>query len=258
MKTTDWSKLPHVPMPKEQNSKGETGWVKPDIYFEQLPVVMKEVPPLPGEEALYAWIRSVWEAAAKDPATKQALVASFVSAQNELVNPWFNFKYNGRPIGNGWTAPANASRWGTDYLNRTAISKSSMYQNTPEETQYQFREYDSQGQPLDGHNQYTVTFPKGKLPPVKGFWSLTLYNAEKFFHANELNHFSLGTKNKDLQFGADGSLTLYVSAKSPGKDKESNWLPAPNGPLSLLLRNYWPEQAVIDGTSVPPEVVKVN
>ena len=159
---------------------------------------MKEVPPLPGEEALYAWIRSVWEAAAKDPATKQALVASFVSAQNELVNPWFNFKYNGRPIGNGWTAPANASRWGTDYLNRTAISKSSMYQNTPEETQYQFREYDSQGQPLDGHNQYTVTFPKGKLPPVKGFWSLTLYNAEKFFHANELNHFSLGTKNKDL------------------------------------------------------------
>ena len=258
MKTTDWSKLPHVPMPKEQNSKGETGWVKPDIYFEQLPVVMKEVPPLPGEEALYGWIKSVWEAAAKDPATKQALVASFMSAQNELVDPWFNFKYNGRPIGNGWTAPANASRWGTDYLNRTAISKSSMYQNTPEETQYEFRQYDSQGQPLDGQHQYTVTFPKGKLPPVKGFWSLTLYNAEKFFHANELNHFSLGTKNKDLKFGADGSLTLYVSAKSPGKDKESNWLPAPNGPVSLLLRNYWPEQAVIDGTSVPPEVVKVN
>ena len=181
-----------------------------------------------------------------------------MSAQNELVDPWFNFKYNGRPIGNGWTAPANASRWGTDYLNRTAISKSSMYQNTPEETQYQFREYDSQGKQLDGHNQYTVTFPKGKLPPVKGFWSLTLYNADKFFHANDLNRFSLGTKNKDLKFGADGSLTLYVGAKSPGKDKESNWLPAPQGTFSLLLRNYWPDQAIIDGTSVPPEVVKMK
>ena len=116
----------------------------------------------------------------------------------------------------------NASQWGTDYLNRTAISKSSMYQNTPEETQYQFKVADSQGQQLDGAYQYTVTFPKGKLPPVKEFWSLTLYNAESFFQANELNCFSLGTKNKDLQFGADGSLTLYLGEKSPGKDKESN------------------------------------
>ena len=127
MKTTDWSKSPHFPLPKENNSKGETGWVKPDIYFDQLPVVMKEVPPLPAEEALYGWIRSVWEAAAKDSATKRALVESFVAAQSELIDPWFNFKYNGRPIGNGWTAPENASQWGTDYLNRTAISKSSMY-----------------------------------------------------------------------------------------------------------------------------------
>ncbi len=87
---------------------------------------------------------------------------------------------------------------------------------------------------------------------------MTLYDAEHFFHANQLNRFSLGTKNTDLKFGGDGSLTLYLGAKSPGRDKESNWVPAPEGTFSLLLRNYWPERAIIDGKYVPPDVVKVN
>ena len=259
MKTTDWSKLPDFPAPATKApAKGESKWVNPATYYEELPVVMKEVPPLPGEEALYGWIKSVWEAAAKDPKTKQALVESFASANTELVDPWFQFQYDGRGVGNGWTAAANASQWGTDYLNRTAISKSSMYSNTPEETQYQLKELDGQGVPLNGNNQYMVTFPKGQLPPVKGFWSLTLYNEQKLFFPNPLNHFSLGTKNKTLQYGADGSLTLYLGAKSPGKDKETNWLPAPNGNFSLILRNYWPEKSVIDGTWQPPGVVKAN
>ena len=129
MKTRDYSKLPHFPLPPEPPNapKGEHGWVKPDTYYEQLPVVLKEVPPLPGEEALYRWIASVWDAAAKNPETKKALVESFIAADEELVKPWFQFQYNGRVVGNGWTVPANASAWGTDYLNRTAVSKSSMY-----------------------------------------------------------------------------------------------------------------------------------
>src|SRR5271169_3065507 len=183
MKTTDWSKLPHfpVPVPKGNAPKGESKWVSPATYYDELPLVMKEVPPLPGAEALYGWIKSVWDAAAKDPKTRQALVESFVTANAELVDPWFNFQYNGRDVGHGWTAAASASQWGTDYLNRTAVSKSSMYQNTPEETQYQLKELDGQGVPLNGKNQYTVTFPKGQVPPVKGFWSLTLYNEQKLF-----------------------------------------------------------------------------
>ena len=219
---------------------------------------MKEVPPLPGEEALYGWIASVWDAAAKNPDTKKALIESFVAADKELVEPLFQFQYNGRAIGNGWTVPANAAEWGTDYLNRTAISKSSMYQNTAAETQYNLREFDSEGKPLDGNNQYTVTFAKGQVPPVKGFWSLTLYNDEKFFFPNPLNRFSLGTKNKTLKYAADGSLTLYLGAKSPGKDNEPNWIPAPAGPFSLILRLYWPEASVLSGAWLPPDVKKVN
>jgi hypothetical protein len=257
MKTRDWSKLPHLPAPPEKG-KGETGWVKPETYYEELPIIMKEVSPLPGEEALYGWISSVWEAAAKDPATKEALVASFVAANKELVAPLTQWKYNGRSAGNGWNSPVNNARWGTDYLNRTGTSRSNMFDNAPNETKYIYRDFDSRGQQLDGKNNYTVTFPKGQEPPVKGFWSVTLYNAEHFFHPNALNRFSLGTKNKDLKHNADGSLPLYFGAKSPGKDKETNWMPAPKGPFSLYIRCYWAEQAVIDGTWMPPQVEKVK
>jgi hypothetical protein len=129
--------------------------------------------------------------------------------------------------------------------------------NVPKETKYIYRDYDSQGQQLDGKNNYTVTFPKGQEPPVKGFWSLTLYNEQHFFHANALNRSSLGTKSKSfMKNNADGSLTLYFGAKSPGKDKETNWVPAPEGPFSLYIRCYWAEQAVLDGTWMPPQVEK--
>lgn len=133
-----------------------------------------------------------------------------------------------------------------------------MYQNTPDETQYHLREIDSEKQPLDGANQYSITFAKGQLPPVKGFWSLTLYNEHKFFFANPLNRFALGTKNKTLKFNKDGSLTLYLGTVSPGKDKEANWLPAPNGKFSLIMRHYWPDDSIVNGTWLPPDVVKAK
>ena len=76
----------------------------------------------------------------------------------------------------------------------------------------------------------------GQEPPVNGFWSLTLYNDQHLFHPNDLGRYSLGTKNQDLQRNQDRSLTLYAGATSPGDDKESNWLPAPNGTFSLYIR----------------------
>ena len=254
MKTKDWSKLPHFPAPE---SKGETGWVEPETFFDQLPAVMKSVPPLPGEEALYNWIGSVLDAAAKDPAIMQTLKETAIAAETEMITPFFQWRYNGRPAGNGWNSPVNNAKWGTDYLNRTGTARSNMYDNRPEETKYIYRDDDSQGQQLDGHHLYTVTFPKGQLPPVKGFWSLTLYDDQHLFFPNPLKRQSLGTKNKDLKYNADGSLTLYYGANSPGREKETNWVPAPEGTFSLYLRSYWSEQAVLDGTWMPPQVEKV-
>jgi hypothetical protein len=249
MKTKDWSKLPIFPAPE---SKGETKWVNPETFFDELPAVMKSVPPLPGEEALYNWIGSVLEAAANDPDIKQALTETAVAAENELITPLFQWRYNGRPAGNGWTSTSNGAEWGTDYVSRTAVAKSNMYVNRPDETKYFYNDNDKQGDQLNGENAYAITFAKGQLPPVRGFWSLTLYNDLHLFSANPLARYSLGTKNKSLQYNADGSLTLYAGAKSPGKDKESNWLPAPNGTFSLFIRSYWPEKAILDGTWTPP------
>jgi hypothetical protein len=256
MKTKDWSKLPNFPAPK--STGGETKWVVPEKFFDQLPGVMKLVSPLPGEEALYGLINSVFAAADKDPEIKKALVESFFMADKELITPLFQWKYNGRSAGNGWNTQDNNAMWGTDYLNRTAMAKSSMYGNKPDETKYYYVEYDGLGKLLNGANINTITFSKGQVPPVKGFWSVTLYNEYHLFEPNALNRFSLGTKNKALKYNADGSLTIYASAKSPGTDKESNWLPAPKGAFSLFLRAYWAEKSILDGTWIPPKVVTVK
>ncbi|WP_158938505.1 DUF1254 domain-containing protein [Burkholderia sp. S171] len=255
MKTTDWKSTPSFP-PPATDGNGEVKWVIPEKYFDELPLVMAMVPPQPGEEALYGMMRSVLDAAAKDPQIKATLVESAVAAESDLIKPLFDFRNNGRPVGNGWTSPPNGARWGTDYLSRAATAKSNMYDNGPEETRYIYTDFDSTGHRLDGTNRYTVTFPKGQLPPVKGFWSLTVYNKEHLFEANKLNRFSLGTKSKSLKYNADGSLTLYFQNESPGAEKETNWVPAPKDVFSLYIRAYWPGPAILDGTWTPPPVLR--
>ena len=140
MKTTDWSKLPHFPVPKEDGAKGESKWVNPATYYEELPIIMKEVPPLPGEQALYGWINSVWRL---PPRTQRPSRRWWSHSSPPTANSSIRcslFVTTAGPSATVGLASVNASQWGTDYLNRTAISKSSMYQNTPEETQYQFKE----------------------------------------------------------------------------------------------------------------------
>ena len=96
------------------------------------------------------------------------------------------------------------------------------------------------------------------MPPVSGFWSITLYNREHLFEPNGLNRFSLGTKNKSLKYNPDGSVTLYFQNESPGANKESNWVPAPKDEFSLYIRAYWPKKEILDGTWTPPPVKRVE
>ena len=257
MKTKDWKKTPHFPSPGG-GSGGEAKWVIPEKYFDELPIIMKMVPPLPGEESLYGMMQSVLDAAATDPTIKQALTETAVAAEKELITPLLQFHNNGRPLGNGWTSPPNGAKWGTDYLSRAATARSNMYDNAPQETRYVYTDFDSSGSRLSasGGGAFTVTFARDQTPPVDGFWSLTLYNKEHMFAPNALKRYSLGTKNKSLKLNADGSLTLYVQHESPGKDKESNWLPAPDEEFSLYIRAYWPKPAILDGTWIPPKVQK--
>jgi hypothetical protein len=253
MKSIDWEAAPTIPNPEKQG-KSEVGWVVPEKFFDELPQVLEMVPPLPGEEAMYAQFRWLMAAAARDPALKKQLVADAVAAEKELIKPFFEWKHNGKRAGNGWNRSVNNAQWGVDYFDRTGTAKSNMFDNRPNETQYFYTDLDSAGAQLDGKSAYEVTFAAGEEPPVNGFWSLTLYNDEHFFFPNELKRYSLGTKNEDLKRNADGSLTLYVGARSPGIDKQTNWLPAPKGRFSLYIRAYWGKQAVLDGSWKPPVI----
>jgi hypothetical protein len=135
------------------------------------------------------------------------------------------------------------------------MGKANIFVNTPEEITYFYQDLDADGDRLHGSRSYAVTFPPGALPPVRGFWSLTLYNEHHFFHPNELNRYSLGAKNKGLHQAPDGSLTLIASAAAPDdEDLRRNWLPAPSGPFSLYLRACWPGQQILDGTWSPSPV----
>jgi hypothetical protein len=252
-KTTEWAKLPSLPNPGSSGG-GETKWVVPERFFEQIGGVLDTVASQPGEEALYAQFRSMLDAAKGNGELTKVLTDTAVATEREAIDPFKQWIHNGVPAGNGWNRSVNNAQFGLDYFNRTATAKSNMFENRPKETQYFYIDNDSTGAPLQGGRSYRVTFAAGQEPPVKGFWSLTLYNAEHFFHPNPLNRYSLGTKNKTLKRGADGSLTLYAGARSPGPENESNWLPAPDGPFSLYIRAYWGDQGIIDGTWKPPSV----
>src|SRR5215470_2120515 len=256
MKTKDWST--NRKYPSASSGQEETKWVVPEKFPEEFPQVLNEVPPLPGEEALYANFRAVWEAATKDPKLMQALNQAAVSAEKEIAVPLFEFRNFGLPLSGNWTTQSNGAKFGTDYFTRLAVAKSNIFVNKPEETKYFYQDLDGSGGRLNGNHQYTVTFAKDALPPVKGFWSLTVYNKFHFFQANQLKRYSLGTKNKDLRYGPDGSLTVYVSATPPEASKMSNWLPAPKDDFSLYVRSYWPEAAITEGKWTPPAVVKVK
>ncbi|MNN26542.1 hypothetical protein D3C81_1400480 [compost metagenome] len=197
------------------------------------------------------------DAAAKDPAIKKQLIEVAQKTEKEVISPFFQWKYNGHPAGNGWNRSTNNAQFGLDYFNRTGTAKSNMFDNRPNETQYFYTDFDESGTQLNGSHSYQITFAAGQEPPVQGFWSLTLYNQHHLFSANELNRYSLGTKNKDLKRNADGSLTLYVGPTSPGKDKDTNWLPSPKEPISLYLRAYWGKEGITGGSWKPPVIKKL-
>jgi hypothetical protein len=171
----------------------------------------------------------------------------------------FQFRNYGQQLALNWSTISNEAAFGVDYFTRTAAAKSNILVNSPNETKYFYQDLDAAGARLNGANRYTVTFAKDQTPPVNGFWSLTLYNEHHFFAPNDLQRYSLGTKNKTLKTNPDGSLTIHVQSEPPFEEQRTNWLPAPKGAdFSLYVRAYWPKTPVIDGSWMPPAVLKAS
>jgi hypothetical protein len=165
----------------------------------------------------------------------------------------------GRTV-NGWQlSPVLNEYFGTDYLFRAAIGYQAMFVNTPIEAYYPSVFKDGDGKVLDGSSgKYAITFPKGKTPPVGAFWSVTMYDAKKrLMVKNPINRYKIGSADK-LKAASDGSTTLYIQAGSPGKDKESNWLPAPKEPFYMLMRMYLPKIEVLNGQYEIPGVERAE
>jgi hypothetical protein len=169
MQTKDWTKVPSS-TPTGAGEE-ETKWVIPEKFFDELSDVLDGVPPLPGEEPMYANISAILDAAEKDPEVRAALVASATDSEKNIVAPLFQFRNYGLPLPGNWTTQKNGAEFGTDYYTRTAVAKSNIFVNTQNETKYFYQDLDSSGARLNGSHRYTVTFEKGSLPPVKGFWS---------------------------------------------------------------------------------------
>jgi hypothetical protein len=166
------------------------------------------------------------------------------------VNGWiFNAAFGDRAFFHG------------DWLLRAAAAKAGIYGNDLEEAKYLLAIQDTTGQPLDGsQHRYELTFPPGALPPVNAFWSVTMYDGKtQLLIENPINRYLISSPMlPGLERASDGGLTLHIQRESPGKNRESNWLPAPNGPFMLVMRLYWPEPEALDGTWKQPPLERVE
>lgn len=147
-----------------------------------------------------------------------------------------------------------------NYLYRMAGTVLGIGGNSKQEAMYPVYSVDADGQRLTGANNYTIHFAAGQLPPVHSFWSLTMYELPKsLLVANPINRYLINSPMlPQLIKDPDGGITLYVQNSSPGKDKEANWLPAPQGPFIAFMRLYWPKQTALDGKWKQPPLTKAQ
>lgn len=182
---------------------------------------------------------------------QQALAEAVTGAQQKITDRQLTIGTEA----NGWRIiTENIGNYGTDYLQRATVELAGLGANLPEDAIYPLAFVDAEGNTLNGADCYTWHLTKGDMPPVRAFWSLTLYDEEGFQVANELDRFAIGDRD-DLRFNADGSLDIYVQREQPAQGA-SNWLPAPAGTFNLCARLYYPKHEALDGTWTPPAVVK--
>lgn len=230
-------------------------------FFTKLGELMKENPPAEADEQVVKKFAQIgilpgekFNVKGMSPEVLKEIEKGADLALRKIKEP-----PTGGKIINGWKIMASGAigTYGADYLQRARIAYMGLGANLPKDAVYPTTDVDHTGRLLNGKNIYVMHFTKEQIPPVKGFWSLTLYDERQLFSANRLNRYALGNRNP-LKFNPDGSLDIYIQHQSPGPEKESNWLPAPLGKFSLTMRLYWPESSVLNDRWAPPPVRRLN
>jgi hypothetical protein len=218
--------------------------IPPHITDEPIIAQLKRIGIVPGKNLVLAQL---------DPDVQQALKAAPAAGLKAMKDKVPTLAL----VANGWEMNTTTMGvYGTYYLKRAIVAALGLGANLPEDAIYPMLLVDSTGKPLTGEGSYVVHFEKGKLPPVDAFWSITMYDADGFQVANELNRFAIGDRDK-LKFNADGSLDIYIQHTDPGAEKQSNWLPSPaSGELGVTMRLYAPQTVALDGAWTPPPVAK--
>lgn len=229
--------------------------------FTRLAELMKRFPPHYNDYPIVFRMRVLgfepgksWNASGLDPTTVEAINSGAKDALDILVNT----KSIGRHV-NGWSIMTEgAGTYGTAYHQRAIVAYGGLGANLPEDAVYPVTFVDADGRLLDGANKYVLHFDKGQLPPANAFWSLTMYDGKGFQVPNPLNRFAIGDRDT-LTFNPDGSLDLLIQAESPGKDKESNWLPSPpSGMMAPTMRIYSPRAEMLDGSWAPSAITRAS
>jgi hypothetical protein len=231
-------------------------------YFTLLCKLMKDNPPTTADAPQLQKFEKIGIVAGKDfdPSKLRAdLVKRIPEVSQDRIMLQFKINKHVKDE-NGWGFTTKTGVYGTDYLMRALVTAIGLGANRPQDAVYPTSMKDGEDRTYDGANKYVIRFPKGQTPPVSGFWSITMYDANYFFVANPINRYSISPR-QNLKTNPDGSTELYIQKDSPGKDKESNWLPAPPGKFILMLRMYWPNEkspSIINGSWKIPPVKKVG
>jgi hypothetical protein len=233
-------------------------------YFKLFAELLKTNPPAADDAPMVAKLAKIgivpgqdFDASKLDPAIVKGIDAAPKPSQEKISIYLKEALVTGdAKLENGWLFFKNTGLYGTGYRNRAMITWFGLGANRLQDAVYPTSEGPDLLKKYDGAHKYV----KGAMPPVNGFWSLTMYDKDYFFVPNVLNRYTVSQRNK-FKANADGSIDLYIQKDSPGKDKEQNWLPAPEGEFVLMMRLYWPSEkppSILDGTWKPPEVKEAS
>jgi hypothetical protein len=228
-------------------------------FFKRLALLMKTNPPTPQDAPMVAILTRLGVVGDFDVSKLSTSVAHGLSRVPEAARKKIMGHYASQKQANGWMVSTGSGHYGTDYLQRALIAYIGVGGNLPADAFYPIARFDGDGKVLNGASRYMMHFTKADIPPIypQGFWSLTMYDKEYFLVANSINRYSLSSRDK-FQHNPDGSMDLYIQKESPGADKQSNWLPAPDGEFILMPRLYWPKDEAVDGAWVPTPVRRMD
>ena len=229
-------------------------------FFNILNFVLQFCPTNPSEKALMARFAKIGVGAGKTFDASKLSPEMKTAIEQGIGDAWADFGGLKKQFEEGKIVAGDV--FGTrqylknNYLYRMAAAVLGIYGNSKQEAMYPAYYVDATKQKLDGANRYTLRFPPGQLPPVNAFWSVTMYDEpQSLLVANPINRYLVNSPMlPQLKRDADGGVTLIIQNESPGKDKEANWLPAPKGPFSMIMRLYWPKPAATEGKWTAPPV----